>query len=546
MVLRHKCSVTLDKSEKVKEMAQKFFRVLGVALLGLSLTVSASAARTSLNRGVSGEPNTLDPHKLKLLSELVILRDLFEGLSKSDAEGNIIPGAAVSWEISEDGKVFTFNLRPNLRWSDGHDLTAEDFVAGYQRLFDPATAAQAAAFLYTIKNGKAVNAGELPVDQLGVSAPDSQTVRIELRSPSPKFPTLLLSAYTSPFPRHAYEAFGDAWVHPENLVSNGPFSLVEWVPHDHITAKRNPYYHDIDNVRLEEVIFHPLLDQGTAMKRYRAGELDIAGGIPIRQVEHLQELLPGQVKIHADMATVYLVPNMEFDGLSDVRVRRALSLSMDRKTLTEKVLKGMGTPAFRFSPPSISDYAAEGLALKDRPMEERREEARDLLQEAGFGPNDPLSFQLRATDAEFSRSVVIALRAMWKQVGIEVEIHTTEVKTLYSDLSGGNFEIAVASYYGWDDPNEFLSLFTAATGQMSFNYGRYDNPLYDEALDIALDTADLETRHRRMADAEAIMLEDLAVIPIYFPVARTLVSPALTGYIENGLNVHPTEYMSID
>lgn len=511
----------------------------------LPIGLAHAEARTALQRGNTGEPDTLDPHKMKLLSELTILRDLFEGLTKSDADGNIIPGAAASWDISDDGKIYTFHLRDNLKWSDGHPLTAEDFVAGYRRLFDPATAAQAAAFLYTIKNAQAVNAGQTPVENLGVTAPDPATVRIELRAPNPSFPTLILSGYTSPFPRHAFETHGEDWVKAEHLVSNGPFKMNEWAPHTYIRLEKNPMYHDANKVALTQVVFHPMTDGTTSIKQFRAGELDITGLVPVSQVEHLREILPAELRTSPDMATLYLVPNMAIDRLEDVRVRRALSLAIDRRTLVDKVMRGMGVPAWRFTPANVSHYAPRDMALRNRPMTEREAEARGLLAEAGYGPDNPLKFQLRTTDAREAKNVVVALRSMWQKIGVEAEIYNTEVKTHYSDLSRGNFQIAVASYYGWDDPNEFLSLFTAAVGQMSFNYGRYDNPIYDATLGEALEIADITSRHARMAAAEQIMLDDLAIIPLLFPVNRSLVNKRVLGYKDNALNVHPNEYISI-
>lgn len=524
---------------------QALLKTVLAGLITALIALPATAARTSLERGLSGEPNTLDPHKMKLLAEVIVLRDLFQGLTKSDADGNIVPGVAQGWEVSTDGKVYTFHLRAGLKWSDGQDLSADDFVAGYQRLFDPATAAQAAAFLYTIKNGQAVNGGTLPVEALGVTAPDAGTVRIELRAPNPAFPTLILSGYTSPFPRHAFAAYGADWVKPENFVSNGPFMMETWSPHEHIKLIANPHYHNAGDVALTRVTFHPTSDGAASVKRFRAGELDIAGGIPVSDVEKLKKQRPGEVRTFADLATLYLVPNMETDGLKDVRVRRALSLGLDRKVLTEKVLRGMGIPAYRFTPLNVSHYAPADMALKTLSMDQRRDQARAFLAEAGFGPGNPLKIQLRTTESREARNTVVALRAMWQQIGVETEIFNTEIKTHYADLSSGNFEIAVASYYGWDDPNEFLSLFTATMGQMSFNYGRYDNPLFDATINEALEIADIAARHARMADAEKIMLDDLAVIPLYFPINRALVGAHISGYNENRLNVHPDEFLSI-
>jgi oligopeptide transport system substrate-binding protein len=512
--------------------------------LAVFIVCSAAFAQDStLRRGIA-EPDTLDPHKMKLLAELVVLRDLFDGLTKSNAQGEIVGGAAKSWDVSEDGKTYTFHLRSDLKWSDGEPLTAHDFVAGYQRLFDPKTAAQAAAFLYTIKNGQAINAGNKPVDELGVAAPDNDTVIIELRSPNPQFPALIISGYTAPFPRHAYEKFGEDWAKPENLISNGAFYLEEWVPHTHIQLGKNSHYHGADTVRLSAITYVPISDGGTAVKQYRAGELDIVGGIPISQMEHLLSIIPDEVMVSPDMATLYLVPNMEVDGLSDVKVRRALSLATDRRALADKVMRGMAVPAWRFPPPSVSQYTAAELELKHQLMAERLEAARVLMADAGYSKANPLRFTLRTTESREARNIVVALRSMWQKIGVEAEIHNTEVKTHYADLSNQNFEIAVASYYGWDDPFEFLSLFTAATTQVSFNYGRYDNPLFDATISEALEIANLQDRHSKMAEAEAIMMTDLAVIPIFYPVSRILVSKKVANVLKNPLNVHPSEYIS--
>jgi oligopeptide transport system substrate-binding protein len=513
---------------------------IGGAINGPALAKDAA----TLTRG-NAEPDTLDPHKMKLLAEFAILRDIFEGLTKSDAEGKIVGASAQSWDVNDEGTIFTFHLRPNLKWSDGTPLTADDFVAGYQRLFDPATAAQSAAFLYTIKNGQQVNAGKASLEELGVSAPDDQTVIIELTGPNPAFPALIISGYTAPFPRHAFQAFGQAWAKPENLISNGAFKLTQWIPHTSIRLNRNPHYHDTENVKLDTVLYLPGTDGGTSVKQFRAGELDIAGGIPISQIEHLKRIMPGEVRTFPDLATLYLVPNMNEPGVSDLRVRQALSLAIDRRTLTEKVMKGMAIPAWRFSPPNVSNYDGAEMALKEQTMEERLEKARALMAAAGYTKSNPLKFTLRTTESRSARNIAIALRAMWQEIGVKAQIHNTEVKTHYSDLSGGNFELAVASYYGWDDPFEFLSLFTGAATQVSFNYGRYDNPAYDGTLGEAITIANIKKRHAKMAEAEHFLLEDLAIIPLFYPVARTLVSKNIGGYLDNPLNVHPSEYIWI-
>ena len=251
-------------------------------------------------RGNEAEPATLDPHLSGASWENNIIGDLFVGLTTEDADGKPMAGAAESWTVSPDGLVWTFKLRPGLVWSDGAPLTADDFAFGFQRLFDPKTAAQYASVQYAIKNGEAVNGGKLPPDQVGVRARDARTLEIELANPTPYLLGILTHYTAFPIPRHVFQRYGSEWIKPGHIVSNGAYKLLEWKAHEVIKVVKNPLFYDAKNVAIDEVYYYPTDDQIAALNRFRAHELDAnigTHGFPMSQYAWLQEIMPGQARI---------------------------------------------------------------------------------------------------------------------------------------------------------------------------------------------------------------------------------------------------------
>ena len=260
-----------------------FLAALRLALaIAIAGTLSSrSAAEMVYHRGNTAEPETLDPGKASTTYEANILRDLFEGLVMPDAKANVMPGVAESWSISDDQSVYTFKLRKDAVWSNGDPVTADDFVFAFRRLEDPATAAEYASMLYVVKNAKAINAGEVDPDEMGVRAIAPGTLEITLDSPTPYFLELLTHQATYPLHRASVERLGVDWTKPGNLISNGPFTLAERVPNDHIEIVRNPKFHAAADVKLDAVYFYPTQDRSTAIKRFEAGELDSNDELPI-------------------------------------------------------------------------------------------------------------------------------------------------------------------------------------------------------------------------------------------------------------------------
>lgn len=519
--------------------------LMGPMAIALAFGFAAPLQADTLRLAIMGEPASLDPHKISGVWENDVVGDLFEGLVTEAADGSRIPGVAESWEISDDGTVYTFTLRSDAKWSDGEPVTADDFVFAFQRILTPATAANYAYLLYPIKNAEPVYAGEADTDTLGVEALDATTLQVILERSTPYF-LEQLSHYTAyPVPRHAVEAHGNQWSRPGNMVSNGAFQLEEWQSQTRITATRNPHFHDADAVALDEVVYFPIEERNTALNRFRAGEIDIAREFPTQQYQWLQDNLPDAVQIAPYLGIYYYVFNAR-DGhaTADPRVREALSLAVRREVITDQILGTGEIPAYSFVPPNVSHYTAPTLSFAELSQDERLERARELLQEAGYGPDNPLELMLRYNTSEDHRKVAIAVAAMWKPLGVEVELYNSEVAVHYADIRQGDFDVARAGWIGdYNDAQNFLSLLES---NVSNNYGAYSSPEFDALMREAANTQDIDERADLMAEAEALALENSATLPIYYYVSRNLVSPDLVGWETNIEDIHRSRWVSFD
>ena len=525
---------------------------LAAALLFTSLALLTAApvdAAMVLHRGNQAEPGTLDPQLSSLAWENAVIGDLFLGLTTEDVAGKPIAGAAESWTTSPDGLVWTFTLRPGVVWSDGTPVTAGDFVASIQRLLDPKTAAIYASVLYPIKNAEAANSEKVPLDDVGVHARDDRTVEITLETPTPYLLGLLTHQTAYPIPRHVLEKFGADWVKPGNMVSNGPYKLVEWKAHEHIKTVKNPLFYDAANVAIDEVIYYPTDDTNAALNRFRAGELDVnlgTRGFPASQIPWLMENMPGQARITPMLGSEYIVLNIRRAPFSDMRLRRAVSLCLDRGVLTDKVVRDGQVPAYSFVPPGIDNYDnAAKLDFIDRTMDERRTEAKQLLAEAGFGPGKPLTFEYLYMISIDSRRSVVAQAAMLKECNIILRLIGNEPKVHYDSVRAGDFTAAQARWGAdFNDPQTFLFLLETRAG--SYNYGGYSSATYDKLVDDGRFTLDLGKRAGILARAEQILLDDSAVVPLSFFSSKNLVAPYIKGFADNAADVNRTRWMRIE
>ena len=500
---------------------------------------------TVVHRGNGSEPDSLDPHKSEGTSTSSIQRDLFDGLVNTAPDGTLEPGAAASWEVSDDLMTYEFRLRSDGRWSNGDFVTAEDFVFSFRRAANPATLSNYSQILAPILNAEAVIRGEMPPESLGVEALDEQTLRIRLKGPTPYFLELLTHSMTYPVHPPSVEKHGNRFARPGILVSNGAYVLDEWVVQSHVKLVKNPLYREADKVSIETVYFYPIESPATEMQRYRAGELDWTETVPHQQLNWIRENLPEQLHIAPYLGSYFLGFNVvrpPFAGQPGLR--RALSMVIDRKILTEKVTGGGEAPAYGYVP-ELPDYEQQVPEWANWPMADRIAKAQQLYEDAGYGPGNPLVMELRYNTSDNHRRICLAIAAMWKQaLGVQTRLLNEEFKVF---LENRTQKIVTESFRaGWigdfRDPYSFMEILNSTHGM---NDTGYASAHVDSLLAASATEADPATRLRLLAEAERSMLEDQPVIPLFFYVSRKMVKPWLQGWQPNLLDYHPTRHMFI-
>ncbi|MEO0366059.1 MAG: peptide ABC transporter substrate-binding protein [Pseudomonadota bacterium] len=483
-----------------------------------------------LRRAIPAPPQSLDPHRAEGTGSGAILRDLYEGLTGEAPGGELVPGAAESWTISDDGLVYTFTLRDGLRWSNGDPLVAEDFAAGLRRTIDPATASAYAPLLKPIQNASPVTAGELPVDELGIRALDERTLELRLEQPTPFFLGLLTSWVTFPLHRESFEAHGLRFVRSEHSVTNGPYTLVDQRVGDRITLKKNPNYRDAANVAIEQVEYLAIEDTATELRLFEAGELDITSSTPNGQFQSLKARYGDQLHVTTNLSVYFMVFDLTEAPFSDVRLREAMSIALDRDALTESVLGAGQTGAFGVVPPGIANYDSFSFDWRELPRDQQLARARELYREAGFDDSTPLKATLIYNTGDAHRKVAVALQAMVREaLGARLEVTNQEFRVMLSNRE--KRELWDIMRLGWtgdyNDPNTYLEIFRSGHPQ---NFAGYQNTEYDRLLDEAARTLDLSVRRELLHEAEQTLMEDHPILPMYFYVSRHLVSERVIGF----------------
>ncbi|OWU72883.1 peptide ABC transporter substrate-binding protein [Marinibacterium profundimaris] len=500
---------------------------LAALLSGTFLSGAALAAGTHPETGeqladdqtftyrVLDELSSLDPQIVEDVIGSEFARDLFEGLMSQDEDGNLVPGVATDYDVSDDKLTYTFHLRPEAVWSNGDPVTASDFVFAWRRAADPETASPYQWYmgLMSIANGEEVIAGDLPPEELGVRAVDDHTFEVTLSSPLPYFPQMTTHATTFPAPQAVIEEHGKEWTRPENIVSNGAYVLEEHLPNERSTRVRNEMYWDNENTILDKVVTLVINDENVALTRYMAGELDRTE-VPAGQFPRLKEEYPDEAISFPRLCNYYYTFNLSDSGpeaFKDVNVRKALALAVDRKIITENIMAGGQPEAYTFTPEAVAGFTPPTVEMAEMTQAERDEMARELLAEAGYGPDNPLSFDMVYNTSEAHQKVAVALSQMWKQkLGAEVELANMEWKVFLEERGNQNFELARGAWCGdYNEASTFLDLLDSDSG---YNDGKYSNEEYDALLEKAKtagDTTDLYT------SAEQILAADMPVIPIY-------------------------------
>jgi len=527
------------------------FRWRWIALATLLLVASAwvlaapAHAEKILRRGNLAEPYSLDPHHTTGLNEANILGEILLGLYTESQNGDPMLGAAESAETSPDGLKWTFKIRDH-KWSDGSPVTSDDFLFSFQRIFDPKTAAEYVNVLYPIKNSEAIATNKMAMDKLGVSAPDAKTLVIELDHPAPFLPELLMHQTAFPIKRSLFQKYASGFTKPGVMLANGPYVLSEWRPHDHVKLVKNAHFYDAANVKIDAIYFYPLDDDLAALKKYRAGELDVQDRFPIAMRDWIKKNIPNEVHQATALWTQYTSFNSRRKPFDDVRVRKALAMALDRKALAEEVLGGSyGEPALNVLPPGTAnvDRSAE-VEWVGKTMDERRAEAKRLLAAAGFGPGHPLHFTYNFSTNTDNRRIAVAMQSMWKDIGAEVEIESRESKVHQKLLQARDFDVAGDGWIlDYNDAKNQLYLFQGSTIEM--NYSSYHSTAYDALLVKADAEPDKDARAKILGQASAQLLSDMPVSPSFFPYQRQLVKPYVLGWVTNPRRINRTRFLDI-
>ncbi|MCH8228096.1 MAG: peptide ABC transporter substrate-binding protein [Proteobacteria bacterium] len=495
-------------------------------------------------RGNGEEPQTLDPHQAESVPSANILRDLFEGLTTEAPAGDIIPGAAIRWNISRDARTYTFYLRRDMLWSNGDPLTADDFVFSLRRAASPATASPSATMLLPIQNAREVLANELPLEDLGIALLDKYTLQITLTGPTPYFLGLLTHPVAYPVNRRNLEEFGDEFSRPDKLVSNGAYVLRDWKHRVSIELEKNPLYREAENTIVDRVIFMPIEDVSVEVTQFRSGALDWTNEVPNNQFSWLQRNYPDELVISPWMGSYFFGFNLEVEPfVQNPELRQALLFAIDRQIITDKVTQFGEQPSFALVPPGIEDYIPFVPEYADWTQEQRNEEARRLYELVGYSHENPLRIEIRYNSSENHKKIALAIASMWKQVlGVNTSLVNEEFRVFLQNRQ--QKVITQVFRAGWisdyNDPYSFLEL--VRTGDVRNDYG-YSNSIFDAVLDEVATERIRARRSRLMFEAERILLSDFAVIPIYSYVTKRLVDQHLKGWQNNVMDHHLTRYM---
>ncbi len=501
-------------------------------------TVPANFDPTVLRRGNGPEPDTLDPQLARTEGAFNILRDVFEGLTSIGPDGSPVPAAAESWTVTPDGLEYRFTLRDGLRWSNGDALKAADYVAGMRRLVDPKTASPYAQFIDPVLNASAITRGQKQPEELGVTAPDDRTVLIRLATPAPYLLGLLSQPGTFPVHGPSLAAHGAEYARPGKLVSNGAFVLADWVIGSHVVLRRNPHYWNNAATKLDEVHFLHIADTGAELRQYRAGEIDITYVVPAPQFQWIKQNLPDELRIAPQLSVNYYGFNLTRPPFKDnPKLRRALSMAIDRDKLTTAVTGVGEAPAYGWVPRGVWNYTPQQYDYAAKPYTERLAEARRLYAEAGYSAARPLQVELRYNSGDQHNRLAVAVAAMWKEgLGVETKLYAEEFRALLQSIQARqDTQVFRSSWVG--DFNDAYSFAQLLQSNFGINLSGYSNPRYDALLADAVKQADPARRRALLEEAERVMLADHPVLPLYFYVNKHLVKPWVRGWTDNVMNV---------
>jgi oligopeptide transport system substrate-binding protein len=511
---------------------------------------SSSADAQILRISQRNEPSDLDPATASLPDEFFIIRALSEGLVtpapitngnasltaeslRSRAGLRVLPGIAEKWDVAADGLTYTFHLRPNAIWSNGERVTAADFLESYRRLLTPSTAAPKAALFFMVKNARAFATGQLnDFSEVGFCIQDPLTLVVTLEHPSTNFLLYAASGPWIPVKPRVVETHGRAWTRPGNFVGNGPYVLTEWRPNQRIVVQKNPRYHNTAAAKLAEIHFVACDNGDTEDRAYRAGQLDVTMSVPYAKLATYERERPNELFRTPLAETRFLSFNTQRAPLNDLRVRRALSLAIDRPQLTDRILRGGHQPADRFLPPSLREQTTAARTT-DVAHLTNVARAKALLAEAGF-PEGHGFPALELTTWVVNSPVIEAVQQMWrKELGIEIGLSLREARVHISSLQTGDYDIGFITAIP-DVPDAVNMLEEFVSGAPS-NYPHWSDERFDQLVQEAKTNSDPERREQLLLSAEDRLLEESPLTPLYFNARNWLMSSRVRGWQSDAL-----------
>ncbi|HXT11138.1 MAG TPA: peptide ABC transporter substrate-binding protein [Candidatus Angelobacter sp.] len=498
--------------------------------------------------GNGAEPADLDPHVVTGTPDYHVIMSLLEGLVSEDPKDlHPVPGVAERWDISPDRKVYTFHLRENAKWSNGETLTAHDFYEAYKRILTPSLASEYSYMHFVVKNTEAYKTGKLKdFSQCGYKVIDDRTLEVTLNNPTPYFLSLLLHDSWYPVHLPTIRKYGDPyqrgskWTRPGRYVGNGSFVLAKWHVNEVIEVRKSPTYWDRDRVKLNAIRFYPIESIDTEERAFRAGQLHITYDLPPSKIAYYKANNPEVLKIFPFLTTYFYRVNVTKPPVNDVRVRRALAMAIDRESIVKDIMKGGQMPAFNLTPPGTGGYTCRAK------LTENVAEARRLLAEAGFpGGKGMPPVEILYNTLEYHRTIAEAIQQMWRtRLGVDARLVNQEWKVYLDSLRSLNYQVARAGWTGdYNDPNSFLDMWTTGNGN---NETGWSNAEYDRLIAQAAATVDPKARLEVFQKAEALLVDELPMIPIYFYTRVYLQRPEVRGWYPTILDNHPYKYVYLE
>lgn len=533
------------KSSKLKKLCA----VVMAATLGMSLFVGCGGNKTAdeeqkLIYNLNEDPETIDPTLNTSATASTVIVNAFEGLTRLDKNEKAAAAVAKDWKVSEDGLVYTFNLRDDAKWSDGEAVTAKDFQYSWVRALTKKTAAQYAYQLFYIKNAEAYYNGTAKVEDLGIKVVDEHTLEVTLEAPTAYFPELMAFPTYMPLREDIVSADPDAWAtKPESYISNGPFKLVTWDMADQLVFEKNENYWDAKSVKLETLTYKLITDEDSSYASLKSGDFDMIDVVPTNEIAAGKE--EGLVHVDPYLGTYFYAINVgkqdsvDADAkaiLSNKLVRKALNLAIDREAIVTNVTKGGEVPAYSFVPQGIKNADGSEFASKKyyEAGKANVEEAKKLLAEAGYpdGKGIP-TLEVMYNTLASHKDIAQLIQQNWAAIGVKVELSNQEFAVFQNTRQNGEYEIARHGWIGdYTDPMTFLDMWVSGGGN---NDVGFNNAEYDKLISEAKKESDAAKRSELLRKAEDILMEEMPVLPIYYYSKVRAWKPEVKGMLTSTL-----------